>query len=215
MFQNTCEYCTPVYDDAVDPMSCDNHVPDCPIFTKEDKAWLHDRSRVRQYYILKDRKVSKAERFSLLEWIPRRISSDVAQSLVGDLSVETIFTGEEERVNPKGGVPHTFETSIRRYRPNGGWNGRGQECYTTWEEAKKGHEEIVKLLRKRRLNKESRRSRVRGTLKPDRGMGFDFTRFKKIVGLFASPNQNEANNAREKATSILEKAGKTWEEVLR
>ena len=95
------------------------------------------------YYIL-DGKVPK--KVTLEEWMNgNRYRPDadeswrVAQTYIGDIQISTVFLGLDH--NHDGPPPLVFETRVFR-GPMKDWCDR----YSTWEEAEKGHQEIVEKV---------------------------------------------------------------------
>lgn len=90
-------------------------------------------------YIL-DGKTPVPER-DLLTWARwfERADRLVAHTVQGDLSVSTVFLGLDHNHHWKG-PPELFETMVFRAGASGEMNR-----YATWEEAEKGHAEMVKL----------------------------------------------------------------------
>lgn len=92
-------------------------------------------------YILKDKKVVECK--DLMKWARWFQNIDgrrVAQDMVGKVSVSTVFLGLDHSFGE--GKPLLFETMIF-----GGKHDDYQTRYSTWEEAEKGHEEALKLVK--------------------------------------------------------------------
>jgi len=60
---------------------------------------------------------------------------------VGDVKISTVFLGLDHQFNP-GGLPLLFETMVF-----GGEHDQFQNRYTTWEEAERGHDEAVAMVK--------------------------------------------------------------------
>jgi hypothetical protein len=62
----------------------------------------------------------------------------VRQTVQGDITVSTVFLGLDHQFGD--GPPLLFETMVF-----GGAHNGAQERYSTWEEAEKGHADMVRL----------------------------------------------------------------------
>lgn len=80
----------------------------------------------------------------LLEWARWFEKADrrVAQNMIGDVCVSTVFLGIDHRFGGLG-LPLLFETMIF-----GGIHDQYQDRCSTWEEAEKMHSDAVALVRK-------------------------------------------------------------------
>lgn len=81
----------------------------------------------------------------LLTWAQwfEHADRQVADTMQGDVRVSTVFLGLNH--NHRRGRPLLFETMVF-YADTGGETAR----YSTWEEAEKGHAEMVKLALSKR-----------------------------------------------------------------
>lgn len=74
----------------------------------------------------------------------RRVDRRVAQDVVGDVRVSTVFLGIDHRFLDTKGPPLVFETMVF-----GGPLDQEQLRYSTWEEAERGHAAMVDRATKR------------------------------------------------------------------
>jgi hypothetical protein len=93
-------------------------------------------------YILKGKKVIPEP--NLLKWATFFHFEDrhIGRDIVGHVLISTVFLGLDHRFNVESGKPIVFETMIF-----GGKHDQWQRRYCTWEEAEKGHEKAVKLVK--------------------------------------------------------------------
>jgi len=93
-----------------------------------------------KYYILEGHTAVLAT--DLITWAKWFETGDrtVAKTKIGDSDVSTVFLGLDH--NYGDGRPLLFETMIFGGKSNG-----FQERYSTWEEAEKGHIEVVNKLK--------------------------------------------------------------------
>lgn len=98
-----------------------------------------------EYYVLDGHKPVPA---SMWEWAIFLADIDarrIARTMVGDALVSTVFFGSVYRLDPHDQLD-VFETIIF-----GGNRDQEKRCYSTWDEAVAGHDEIVASLRGRDL----------------------------------------------------------------
>ena len=78
----------------------------------------------------------------LLKWAEwfEKAERHIAKTKVGEANVSTIFLGIDH--NFTGGIPILFETMVF-----GGKLDQEEERYATWEEAERGHKEMVKRVK--------------------------------------------------------------------
>jgi hypothetical protein len=76
------------------------------------------------------------------QWFNTPGNRRVAETIVGDYIVSTVFLGIDHRFSDKG-KPQFFETRIF-----GGVRHEEMYRYATWDEAEAGHRRIVELLRR-------------------------------------------------------------------
>lgn len=90
-------------------------------------------------YILKDKTPVLVE--DLLEWAREFETMDrrVAKDMIGDVTVSTVFLGLDHSFGR--GKPLLFETMVF-----GGELDGEQDRYHTWEEAEKGHKNMVRRV---------------------------------------------------------------------
>lgn len=102
-----------------------------------------------QHYVLIDRRV--VECVDLLQWakwmdLSRKDDSfRVAQDTIGDMWISTVFLGLDHRFAGSGS-PVVFETMVFSLKGLFDSDERMQR-YCTFEEAERGHNEIVEILR--------------------------------------------------------------------
>lgn len=100
------------------------------------------------FYVLKDKEPVPCK--NALEWADLMIESEeikrVASDKIEGVKVSTVFLGIDRAIF---GPPVLFETMVF-----GGVLDREKQWYCTWEEAKKGHEEMCELVRKKNDEKD-------------------------------------------------------------
>lgn len=69
-----------------------------------------------------------------------QVGKSVAKTKVGDVEVSTVFLSIDHSFG--GGRPLVFETMVF-----GGEHDQWQDRYSTWDEAVKGHENAVKMVK--------------------------------------------------------------------
>ena len=92
-----------------------------------------------QHFILEDRKIVPVDLMTWASWFEtaeRHIGSD----MIGKIHVSTVFLGIDHNFGE--GDPILFETMIF-----GGKHDEYQERYSTYEEAEKGHQKAIKLVK--------------------------------------------------------------------
>ena len=88
-------------------------------------------------YILVDKvPVAEPDLFAWGRWL-ESAERRVAHTMVGDISISTVFLGLDHNFNQEG-PPILFETMVF-----GGPLDGEMRRYSSWEEAEKGHAEIV------------------------------------------------------------------------
>ena len=98
--------------------------------------------KMLKYYILKGHEIVETD--DITEWskhfenINERI---VAKTKIGDVEISTVFLGIDHSFGGK--TPIVFETMVF-----GGKLDQEQERYATYDEAMKGHEEMVKRVKR-------------------------------------------------------------------
>jgi hypothetical protein len=89
-------------------------------------------------YILENKKpVPCDDLMTWAKWIENPENKIVKQTMVGDVKVSTVFLGLDHNFGG-GGKPILFESMIF-----GGPHDQDQHRYHTWDEAERGHEELV------------------------------------------------------------------------
>ena len=92
-------------------------------------------------YILKGKTpVAVADLHTWARWF-ERADRQVDFSIVGPAQISTVFLGLNHNFFNRAGPPILFETMVF-----GGPYDGNQDRYSTWEEAERGHEAMVKLM---------------------------------------------------------------------
>jgi hypothetical protein len=93
------------------------------------------------YYILQNKEAIPVE--DILEWAKwfKKADRHVRQDTIGKVRISTVFLGLDHQWNPNG-LPLLFETMIF-----GGEHDEDQFGYTTWEEAERGHEQALNMVK--------------------------------------------------------------------
>ena len=94
-----------------------------------------------EHYILKDKKVVKVELLVWARWFEDIDNRRVAETKFGDVRISTVFLGIDHGFW-ENGPPLIFETLVF-----GGPLDDTMNRYSTWEEAEKGHSELVQRCR--------------------------------------------------------------------
>ena len=92
-------------------------------------------------YILKDKMpIAEPDLAKWAKWFESETNKIVCRTeLPEEVYVSTVFLGMDHSYG--GGEPILFETMIF-----GGEHDQHQERYSTWEEAKKGHEKAIEMM---------------------------------------------------------------------
>lgn len=99
-------------------------------------------------YILKDKTpIVETDILTWAKWF-KTASRHVKQENIGDVSVSTVFLGLDHNFCETG-EPILFETMIF-----GGEHDGYCDRYSTWEEAEKGHDTVVKMASKAKGEKQ-------------------------------------------------------------
>jgi len=91
------------------------------------------------HYILKDKKAVPVDLITWAKWF-ETADLHVAMDEIGDVRISTVFLGLDHQFGD--GPPLLFETLVF-----GGKLDDEMDRYTTWEEAEKGHAEMVIKVR--------------------------------------------------------------------
>lgn len=86
------------------------------------------------HYILKEKKPVQVDVVTWARW-DRTADRTVKKDKIGSVTISTVFLGVDH--NSFGGTPHLFETMVF------GLDEEIMNRYSTWEEAEKGHQEIL------------------------------------------------------------------------
>ena len=98
----------------------------------------------KRYILDKNHKLIKADLMTWARFFEDMKNRRVAQDIIGDIKVSTVFLGIDYNFGEKGN-PLLFETMIF-----GGKRDEEQWRWHTWKEAEQGHKKIVKNLTNRR-----------------------------------------------------------------
>jgi hypothetical protein len=92
-------------------------------------------------YILQNKEAIPVE--DILEWAKwfETANRHVRQDTIGKVRISTVFLGLDHQWHPNE-RPLLFETMIF-----GGEHDEYQDRYTTWEEAERGHEEALNMVK--------------------------------------------------------------------
>ena len=92
-----------------------------------------------KHYILQDKKAMSVDLLAWAKWL-ETADRHVAKDEIGDVRISTVFLGLNHQWGD--GPPLLFETLVF-----GGKFNDEMDRYSTWEEAKKGHAEMVERVR--------------------------------------------------------------------
>lgn len=92
-----------------------------------------------KHWVLEGKEIREC---GLMEWARSMESTDrkIARDEIGDITVSTVFLGIDHGF--EGGKPLLFETMVF-----GGQADEIQERYCTYEEAERGHKEILEFVK--------------------------------------------------------------------
>jgi hypothetical protein len=92
-------------------------------------------------YILKGKETVPVE--DIIQWAMEfeKQNRQVKLDSVGKVQISTVFLGLDHQLDPNG-LPLLFETMIF-----GGAHDQFQNRYTTWEEAERGHDQALAMVK--------------------------------------------------------------------
>jgi len=98
---------------------------------------------MNDYFILKGKKVVPASMFEWAEWLGTHLKETILKqtTLKNGKWVSTVFLGLNHNLLRRG-KPLFFETMV--FPKEGNWEELDMERYSTYEEAEKGHERMIK-----------------------------------------------------------------------
>jgi len=98
-------------------------------------------------YILKGKKVVAVDLMTWAKWIEKPVNKIIRQDvLVNGKFVSTVFLGIDHNFGV--GKPLLFETMV--FSEKGNFRDLDMDRYSTWDEASKGHEKMVKRWNKKK-----------------------------------------------------------------
>ena len=94
-----------------------------------------------KHYVLKDKEPVPVDLMTWAKWM-EDADRHVAKDTIGDSDISTVFLGLNNQFGE--GAPMLFETLVF-----GGLLDNEMDRYSTWEQAEKGHTEMVERVKKK------------------------------------------------------------------